>query len=188
MDALPISPELLCLRHPTLYQHQSYVMVLTSRMDAHSGRPYLAVLGATLGPITCHRAGQYRITEIRTISCYLCPITTHGAKTKKIAKCHIHYTPNYPIFPYLSASFTSALILHIDTSGKSAIYASSKHNVHNVTQKSVKQKVSKSNKVSHRVCRTDLLVMAYLPWYGLLSYAGWLSLRTRMANSVIFDA
>ena len=36
-------------------------------------------------------------------------------KGKKIAKCHIHYTPNYPILPYLSASFTLALTLHIDT-------------------------------------------------------------------------
>lgn len=80
-----------------------------------SGRPYLAVLGTTLGLITRHRAGQYCTTEIRTVSRHLCPITTHIAKIKKIAKCHIPYTANYPILPYLSASFTSALPLHIDT-------------------------------------------------------------------------
>ena len=98
-------------------------------------------------------------------------------KNKKIAKCHILYTPNYPILQYLSTSFTLALTLHLDTNWKSAIYASSKHNVHNVTHKSVKQKVSKSNKMSHHDYRTDLLVMAYPPWYGLLSTAGWLSWR-----------
>ena len=101
-------------------------------------------------------------------------------KVKKIAKCHILYTPYYPILPYLYASFTSTLTLHIDTNWKSAIYASSKHNVHNVTHKSVKQKVSKSNKVSHRDYRTDLLVTAHLHMYGLLSHAGWLSWRDMM--------
>lgn len=55
-------PELRYMRHPTLYQHHPYVLVLTSRMDAHSGRPYLAVLGTTLCPITRHRAGQYFTT------------------------------------------------------------------------------------------------------------------------------
>ena len=43
------------------------------------------------------------------------PDYDHREKIKKIAKCHILYTPNYPILPYLSASFTLALTLHIDT-------------------------------------------------------------------------
>lgn len=37
--------------------------------------------------------------------------------------------------------------------------------------------MSKSNKVSHRDYRTDLLVTAHLPWYGLLIPSGWLPLR-----------
>lgn len=158
-------PEFRYMRHPTLYQHHPYMLALTSCRDAHPGRPYLAVLGTTLCPITRHRAGQYCTTEIRTVSRHLCLITTHRAKSRKIAKCHILYTPNYPILPCLSASFTSALTLHIDTNWKSAIYASSKHNVHNVTHKSVKQKVPKSNKVSHHVYHTDLLVMDHLPMW-----------------------
>lgn len=115
LDALQISPELRFMSHPTISRHHPYVLVLTSRMDAHSGRPYLAVLGTALCPITRHRAGQYCTTEIRTVSRHLCLITTNRAKIKKIAKCHIIYTPNYPLLPYLSASFTSALTLHIDT-------------------------------------------------------------------------
>ena len=115
MDAIQISPELRYIRHPTLYQHHPSMLVLTSLWDAHPGMTYLAVLGEALGPITRHRAGQYFTTEIRTVSRYICPITTHRAKIKKIAKCHILYTPNYPILPCLSASFTSALTLHIDT-------------------------------------------------------------------------
>ena len=119
------------------------MLALTSCMDAHPGMPYL------------------------TVSRHICLITTNRAKSRKIAKCHIFYTPNYPILPCLSASFTSDLTLHIDTRWKSAIYAYSKHNVHNVTHKSVKQKVSKSNKVSHHVYRTDFLVTAHLPMWCL---------------------
>ena len=181
MDAIQISPELRYMLHSTISRHHQSILVLTSCRYAHTGWPYLAVLGTTLGPITRHREGQYCTTYIWAISRYICHITTHRAKTKKIAKCHIPYTPNYHILPYLSASFTSALTLHIDTNWKSAIYASSKHNVHNVTHKSVNQKVAKSNKVSHHDYRTDLLVMAYPPWYGLLSPAGWLSLRAMRA-------
>ena len=115
MYALLISPELRFMRHPTISRHHPSMPFLTSCRDAHPGIPYLAVLGAVLGPITLHRAGQYCTTEIRTVSRHLCPITTFRAKIKKIAKCHIHHTPNYPILPYLSASFTLALTLHIDT-------------------------------------------------------------------------
>ena len=115
MYPIQISPELLCLRHPTLYQHHPYMLALTSCRDAHPGRPYLAVLGTTLCPITRHRAVQYCTTEIRTVSRNLCLITTRRAKIKKIAKCHILYTPYYPILPYLSVSFTLTLTLHIDT-------------------------------------------------------------------------
>ena len=152
------------------------MLALTSCMDAHPGMPYLTVLGTTLGPITRHRDTD-RTTEILTVSRHICLITTNRAKSRKIAKCHIFYTPNYPILPCLSASFTSDLTLHIDTRWKSAIYASSKHNVHNVTHKSVKQKVSKSNKVSHHAYRTYLLVTDHLPWYGLIGPAGWISWR-----------
>ena len=88
---IPILPR---RRHPTLSWHHPYMLALTSCRDAHPGRPYLAVLGTTLGPITRHRAGQYCTTEIRTVSRHLCPITTHIAKIKKIAKCHIPYTAN----------------------------------------------------------------------------------------------
>ena len=92
LDALKMSPELLCLRHPTISIHHPSLLVLTSCWNIHPGRPYLAVLGITL-----------------------CTITTHGEKIKKIAKCHILYTPNYPILQYLSTSFTLALTLRIDT-------------------------------------------------------------------------
>ena len=62
MDAIQISPELRYFRHPTLYQHHTYMLALTSCRDAHLGMPYLAVLGTTLGPITRHIAGQYCTT------------------------------------------------------------------------------------------------------------------------------
>ena len=103
------------MRHPTISRHHPSMPFLTSCRDAHTGWPYLAVLVAVLGLHTRHRAGQYCTTEIRTVSRHLFPITTFRAKIKKIAKCHILYTPNYPILPYLSASFTLAPTLHIDT-------------------------------------------------------------------------
>lgn len=115
MDAIQISTELRYMRHTTISRHHPYMPAMTSCRGAHPGRPYLAVLGAALGPITRHRAGQYCTTEIWTISRYICHTTTYRAKSRKIAKCHIPYTPNYPVLPYLSASFTSALTLHIDT-------------------------------------------------------------------------
>ena len=114
-DAIQISPELPKMRHPTISWHHPPMLVLTSLWDAHPGMTYLAVLGEALGPITRDRAGQYFTTEIRTVSRYICPITTHRAKIKKIAKCHLLYTPNYTILPCLSASFTSTLTLRIDT-------------------------------------------------------------------------
>ena len=92
LDALKMSPELLCLRHPTISIHHPSLLVLTSCWNIHPGRPYLDVLGITL-----------------------CTITTHREKIKKIAKCHIPYTPNYPILQHLSTSFTLALTLRIDT-------------------------------------------------------------------------
>ena len=115
LDALQISPELPWMRHPTLSWHHPYMLVLTSFWNSHQGRPYLAVFCTILGPITSHREVPYCTTYIRTISRPLCLITTHRAKSKKIAKCHILYTPYYPVLPYLSASFTSALALHIGT-------------------------------------------------------------------------
>ena len=54
--AIQISPELRCMRHLTLSRHHPYLLVLTSSRDAHSGRPYLAVLSITLCPITRHIA------------------------------------------------------------------------------------------------------------------------------------
>lgn len=62
MDAIQISPELRCMRHPTISRHHPSMLVLTSSRDAHSGRPYLAILSITLGPITLHIAGQYCTT------------------------------------------------------------------------------------------------------------------------------
>ena len=115
MEAIQISTELRYMHHSTISRHHLFMLVLTSLWDAHPGMTYLAVLGEALGPITRHRAGQYFTTEIRTVSRYICPITTHRAKIKKIAKCHILYTPYYPILPYLSVSFTLTLTLHIDT-------------------------------------------------------------------------
>lgn len=99
MYAIQISPELRYMRHPTLYQHHPYMPAMTSCRDAHPGMPYLAVPGTTLGPITCHRAGQYCITEIRTISCHLCPITTRRAKRQKDSKMS---HPLYTILPHFS--------------------------------------------------------------------------------------
>ena len=61
-DAIQISPELPWMRHPTLSWHHTYLLVLILSMDAHLGRPYLAVICATLGPITRHTAGQYFAT------------------------------------------------------------------------------------------------------------------------------
>ena len=61
-DAIQISPELPWMRHPTLSWHHTYLLVLILSMDAHLGRPYLAVICATLGPITSNIAGQYCAT------------------------------------------------------------------------------------------------------------------------------
>ena len=62
MYAIQISTELHYIRHPTISRHHPFILVLTSRRDAHPGMPYLAVLGTTLGPITRHIAGQYFTT------------------------------------------------------------------------------------------------------------------------------
>ena len=115
LDALQISPELRFMSHPTISRHHPYLLVMILSRDAHPGRPYLAVPGTTLGPITSHTEGPYCTTYIWAISHHLCPITTHQAKSRKIAKCHILYTPYYHILPYLSVSFTLALTLHFDT-------------------------------------------------------------------------
>ena len=112
---LLISPELRIMRHPTISRHHPSMLVLTLSRYAHTGWPYLAVLGAVLGPITLHIAGQYCTTEIRTVSRHLCPITTRREKRQKDSKMsHPLYTKLRHL-PYLSASFTSALTLHIDT-------------------------------------------------------------------------
>ena len=52
MYALLISPELRILRHPTISRHHPSMLVLTLSRYAHTGWPYLAVLGIALGPIT----------------------------------------------------------------------------------------------------------------------------------------
>lgn len=62
MGTLLISPELRFLRHPTISGHHTYLLVLTSRMDAPSGRPYLAVFGIALCLITRHTEGPYCTT------------------------------------------------------------------------------------------------------------------------------
>ena len=62
MYALLISPELRILRHPTISRHHPSMPVLTLSRYAHLGRPYLAALGTTLGPITSNIAGQYCAT------------------------------------------------------------------------------------------------------------------------------
>ena len=56
-DDIQISPELRCLRQPTISIHHPSRHVLTSCRDAHSGRSYLAILSITLGLITHNRAG-----------------------------------------------------------------------------------------------------------------------------------
>ena len=61
-DVLLISPELRILRHPTISRHHPSMLVLTLSSYAHTGWPYLAVLGAVLGPITLHIAGPYCTT------------------------------------------------------------------------------------------------------------------------------
>ena len=62
MDALLISPELLLLRPPTISRHHPSMLVLTSCLNSHPGRPYLSVLCTTLGQITRNRAGPYFTT------------------------------------------------------------------------------------------------------------------------------
>lgn len=62
MDAIPISPELPRMRHPTISRHHPYTPFLSSFWNSHSGRPYLAVPGTTLGPITRHTEGPYCTT------------------------------------------------------------------------------------------------------------------------------
>ena len=62
MGTLLISPELPWMRHLTISGHHPYLPVLSSCCNIHTGRPYLAVLSTTLGPITSHIAGQYCAT------------------------------------------------------------------------------------------------------------------------------
>ena len=62
VDAIQISTELRFMRHPTISRHHPSMPFLTSCRDAHPGIPYLAVLGAVLGPITLHIAGPYCTT------------------------------------------------------------------------------------------------------------------------------
>lgn len=100
-DAIQISPELRFMRHPTISRHHPSLPFLTSCRYAHQGRPYLAILDTTLGPITRHRAGQYCTTEIRTVSRHLCPITTRREKRQKDSKMsHPPYTklPHFALF------------------------------------------------------------------------------------------
>ena len=59
MGTLLISPELRFLRHPTIYGHHPYLLILILSRDAHLGRPYLSVQVIVLGPITSDIAGQY---------------------------------------------------------------------------------------------------------------------------------
>ena len=61
-DAIQISPELRILRHPTISRHHPSMLVLTLSRYAHTGWPYLAALGTTLGHITSNIAGQYCAT------------------------------------------------------------------------------------------------------------------------------
>ena len=100
-DAIQISPELRFMRHPTISRHHPYLLFLILSRDAHLGRPYLAALGTTLGPITSNIAGQYCTTEIRTVSRHLCPITTRREKRQKDSKMsHPLYTklPHFALF------------------------------------------------------------------------------------------
>ena len=62
LDSLKMSPELLCLRHPTISIHHPSLLVLILSRDAHLGRPYLSVQVIVLGPITSNIAGQYCAT------------------------------------------------------------------------------------------------------------------------------
>ena len=61
-DAIQISPELRFMRHPTITWHHPFMLVLTSCLNSHPGRPYLDVLCTTLGQITRNRAGPYFTT------------------------------------------------------------------------------------------------------------------------------
>ena len=61
-DDIQISPELRCIRHPTISRHHPSMLFLTSCWNSHPGRSYLAILSITLGLITHHRAGQYFAT------------------------------------------------------------------------------------------------------------------------------
>ena len=61
-DDIKISPELRCMHHSTISRHHPSMLVPTSCWNRHPGRPYLAILGITLGPITNHRAEQYFTT------------------------------------------------------------------------------------------------------------------------------
>ena len=112
MYALLISPELRILRHPTISRHHPSMLVLTLSRYAHTGRPYLAVLGLTLCLITRHTEVPYCTTEIRTVSRHLCPITTFRVKNQNDSKMsHPLYTklPPFAVFVhkfYFGPNFT----------------------------------------------------------------------------------
>ena len=69
------------------------MLALTSCRDAHPGRPYLAVLGTTLGPITRHRDTD-RITP------YMPDYDQQSEKQKDSKMPHLLYTklPHFAMF------------------------------------------------------------------------------------------
>ena len=110
--AIQIPPELRFMHHTTISRHHPYLLVLASRSDAHSGRPYRAVICTTLCQITQHREGQYFATYICAKSRPLRPITTFRVKNQKDSKMsHPLYTilPHFAIFVrkfYFDTNFT----------------------------------------------------------------------------------
>ena len=102
MDAIQIPPELRYMLHSTISRHHQSILVLTSCRYAHTGWPYLAVLGTTLGPITRHREGQYCTTYIYMghITLYM-PYHDPQSKNQKDSKMsHPLYTqlPHFALF------------------------------------------------------------------------------------------
>ena len=116
LNSLRISPR-IALYTPSYNLQTSPIC---SCPDIAHGCPFRKALsGRTWRSIMPYYATQSSTVlpniDIRPLSHHLCPITRHRAKIKKIAKCHILYTPYYPILPYLSSSFTLTPTLRIDT-------------------------------------------------------------------------
>lgn len=90
MDAIPISPELPRMRHPTISRHHPYTPFLASFWNSHSGRPNYAP----------HRRTVLHHIDMRHITLHM-PYNDPQSENQKDSKMsHLLYTklPHFALF------------------------------------------------------------------------------------------